>query len=736
MGHPRWVMRVMGLLRQRSRDTVRALRLLTLGALLVPVFIFAAAAWKDRSAILENAEKDGVKIVALFREQTDNLFSGHEIILDLAVERARGRDWEAIQSAPDLLRELEVIDRRLDGASEILLVDATGIVRATTVHKQPSEPPPAFDRRCFVSLSKNELQSCVGMPQPDASSEHNLFSLSQRLERDGAFDGIAQVAISADYLVGLWASSMPSAADIVTMYRSDGMILAQSGSQSPIGPRLPDLGKTLIDKIGKNDSGIIRTPLFADGADLITIYTKVAARPVYIGLSLNKDAVLGLWYANLAVYGLVAASAAVAIAVAFGAALRRAQSERLAVDRWQSEVEERLKTQEQLHQSQKMEGLGKLTGGISHDFNNLLTVITGNIDLARRAALDSRTEKFLQNASKAGESAVILTQRLLSFARQQVLQPRSVDLSHLVEGLDHLLLRTLGPDVRLKISGTPGLWPALVDPNQIEMIILNLAINARDAMPKGGTLSITVSNKEFGPDAPRELAPGQYVVLAVCDTGTGMDAAVLARATEPFFSTKEVGKGTGLGLSMMQSVVTQSGGTSRLRSQPGCGTQIELWLPRAPTPPEETEISKVQDVQQDSGVILVCDDDPAVLEFVCDVLDAKGYQSLPATGGRLAISKLNQNDLICLLVVDLTMPEMNGPGVIHEVRATHPQLPILLMTGNADPESIQADLPEIPILRKPFSQEQLTSRVAEVLGTGRKPHVSQRPEIAYLMTGA
>ena len=698
-----------------ASGTVRVLRWLTLVAFLLPTLLFAAAAWKDRATILDSAEDDGVRIAALFREQAGNLFTGHEMILDMIVDRVGGRDWDAIPSPADLLHELEVMDRRLDDESAIVVVDAAGKLRATTVHVQPNEPPPAADEQCFLALSRNVVGSCIGQPSTDPGSGRYLFTLSRRLERDGAFNGIAQVAISADYIVDLWASAAPNVSDIVTMFKSDGTVLAQSRQQSQSEPSLPDVGKSLIGKIGHNDAGIIRGPLATNGVDWITVFTKVAKNPVYISLSLDKSAILTTWYANLTVYGLVAASATAGIVMALGIALRRAQRERDAVNLWQAEVHERESAQELLRQSQKMESLGNLTGGIAHDFNNLLTVIIGNISMVKSVALDSDAQRYLRNALKAGDSAISLTQGLLAFARKQVLQPRSVDLLGLVEGMQGSLLRTLGSDVRLAVAANPDLWPALVDPNQLELIILNLAINANDAMPKGGTLSISASNGESGPDAPHDLAPGQYVVLMVTDTGSGMDEATLARATEPFFSTKEAGKGTGLGLSIMEGVVTQSGGATRLRSQLGHGTQVEVWLPRAYTPPEATTVHELYSEQRDSGAILVCDDNSAVLEFICDALQGKGYQVLPVTNGRKALSVLKANRAIRLLVVDFTMPDMNGAAVAREVRASRPLLPILLITGNADPEAIQSDLPDVPMLRKPFDREQLTARVADLL---------------------
>jgi len=236
-------------------------------------------------------------------------------------------------------------------------------------------------------------------------------------------------------------------------------------------------------------------------------------------------------------------------------------------------------------------------------------------------------------------------------------------------------------------------------------------------MPTGGILSITLSNAETGPGAPRELAPGRYVVLTVCDTGVGMDETTLARATEPFFTTKEPGKGTGLGLSMMQGVVSQSGGAARLRSRPGQGTQIEFWLPRAELAPAEPAVRRMHDEAEGDGAILVCDDNTAVLEYLCDALSTKGYRVLSATSGPSAISMLGKNESIRLLIVDFLMPEMNGAAVAREVRQRHPQLPILLITGNADPEVTHADLLDVPVLRKPFDRDQLATWVADLLAT-------------------
>jgi signal transduction histidine kinase len=712
----------MSVAKMGTGGTVRMLRQLALIGLLLPALLFAAAAWKDRLAILNAAEDDGTKMIELVHEQAGNLFTGHEIILNMLVNRMHDRDWDTIGNADTVLNELEDIDRRLDNTSEILLIDTTGAVRATTVRPRAGEPPPSVDRACFRALRANEIERCISRPHTGAESDRYVFSLSRRLIKDGKFNGVAQVAISADYLVGLWTSATPNVTDIVTLFTVDGDILAQSLPQQQSERILAGLGKSLIGKIGSDHSGIIRMPLIAGGPERITIYKKVAGNPAYVSLSLDKNAVLATWHANLTIYGLFAVCATAGILLALGIALRRAQREHQAVERWQAEVEEREKTQEQLRQSQKMESLGKLTGGIAHDFNNLLTVIIGNLSLMTPAVLDSQTLRFRESALKASRSAATLTQRLLAFARKQVLQPRSVALMTVVDGMQSLLQRMLGPDVQLVVSADSDLWPALVDPNQIEMVILNLAANSRHAMPDGGTLSITAANKEIGandPDAPHfpaRLMAGHYVVLTVSDTGVGMDAATLGRATEPFFTTKPTGEGTGLGLSMMHGVVTQSGGAARLFSEPGRGTQIEMWLPRAHVPPEELQSSEMRSLPHGGGALLICEDDPAVLELVRDTLTAQSYDVVSVTSGRDALSVLATDESIRLLVVDFTMREMNGGAVARTVRADHPNLPILLITGNADPDEIQANLPQkVAILCKPFTPKQLAQEVSALL---------------------
>ncbi|HKW54601.1 MAG TPA: ATP-binding protein [Stellaceae bacterium] len=397
--------------------------------------------------------------------------------------------------------------------------------------------------------------------------------------------------------------------------------------------------------------------------------------------------------------------------------LRQRSNELIAAnERLHSEMAEHRHTEGRLHQAQKMETMGQLTGGIAHDFNNLLTSVIGNLELAQlRVGGDAQLATLLESAQMAAQRGATLTQRLLAFARRQHLEPRPVDVPLVVNGVEKLLQQTIGPAIRLVIEADPRLWPARIDPNQLELAILNLAVNARDAMPEGGTLSIRSEGRRSAPDGLLELAPGDYVVVSVSDTGTGMDAQTLARAFEPFFTTKEVGRGSGLGLPMVQGFAAQSGGAVHLESAPGRGTKAELWLPRAAVTRVERDAAKPAARRPNAPAkILVCDDDRGVLEFVGTALRDSGHTVWEAYRPSDALRILEREQPIDLLLVDYAMPEMNGAAVMERARHHQPGLKLLLMTGDA--EALQSGgVAGVPLLSKPFKIAQLTDRVAQSL---------------------
>lgn len=368
-----------------------------------------------------------------------------------------------------------------------------------------------------------------------------------------------------------------------------------------------------------------------------------------------------------------------------------------------------------LTQAAKMDTIGQLTGGVAHDFNNLLTPIVANLDLLRRRfASDERAERLVSGALQAAERAATLTQRLLAFARRQTLQPQAVDTGALIDGMVELVSRSLGPTIEVVVDVPRRLSAARVDPNQLELALLNLAVNARDAMPAGGKLTIAASEMLVDERNASGLKAGRYIRLVVADTGTGMDKATLARAVEPFFSTKGVGKGTGLGLSMVHGLAAQSGGTLRMSSTPGHGTTVELWLPAT----DETGNSIARSTEapstlQRAATVLLVDDEELVRLSTADTLRDLGYTVVEASSGAQALSALRAGLEADILVTDYLMPGMSGGALVKEMRTAGYRLPALIVTGfaNAGVE-VPAD---IPTLAKPFRQADLAARLNELL---------------------
>lgn len=386
--------------------------------------------------------------------------------------------------------------------------------------------------------------------------------------------------------------------------------------------------------------------------------------------------------------------------------------------RLEREIEQRRAAEEQLRQAHKMEAIGQLTGGIAHDFNNLLTAVIGHLEMAQsRVGGDPRTAALVEVALRAAGRGAALTRHLLAFARRQHLEPRPVDIRAAIDGAAKILGQTIGPEIRLVIRSERVSHPAWADPNQLELAILNLALNARDAMPGGGTLQIGADDRERGSeDLPGELSLGDYVVVSVADTGTGMSPEVRARAVEPFFTTKQAGRGSGLGLSIVHGFAAQSGGSVRIASSPGKGTTVDLWLPRSVSQPLTSAEEEPDQVEARPGDarILVCDDDTDVLTFVASILRDGGHTVWAADNPSDALEVLERENPIDLLLVDYAMPGTNGLGVINRARARQRGLKVLLMSGHAD--ILHAGgAGGVPLLAKPFKISELSRRVTDIL---------------------
>jgi two-component system, cell cycle sensor histidine kinase and response regulator CckA len=383
---------------------------------------------------------------------------------------------------------------------------------------------------------------------------------------------------------------------------------------------------------------------------------------------------------------------------------------------------------EQLRQAQKMEAIGQLAGGIAHDFNNLLTAIGGYSEMSiRQLQAEDPLRHNLEEIKKAGDRAAALTRQLLAFSRKQVLQPKVLDLNSIVSEMEKMLRRLIGEDLELGTALDPELGSIKADPGQIEQVIMNLAVNARDAMPAGGKLTIETENVTLNEGYAEQhlaVAPGAYVMLAVTDTGTGMDEKTKTRIFEPFFTTKEVGKGTGLGLSTVYGIVKQSGGNISLHSEVGRGTTFKIYLPLIDEgAPEYKRSPEPEESLKGSETILLAEDEEIVRNLLRDVLKRYGYQVLEATNGGAAFLICERYEgAIHLLLTDVIMPEMSGRDLENRLRQLRPEMKVLYMSGYMDDSIVQHGIIDsaIPFLQKPFTTEALARKVRAVLQTDKK----------------
>lgn len=371
-------------------------------------------------------------------------------------------------------------------------------------------------------------------------------------------------------------------------------------------------------------------------------------------------------------------------------------------------IKEREQAQEALRQSQKMEAMGQLTGGVAHDFNNLLTPIVGSLDmLQRRGVGGEREQRLIAGAIQSAERARVLVQRLLAFARRQPLQLVPVDIAELIDNMGDLIQSTTGPQIRVVVQAAPNLPPAKADPNQLEMALLNLTVNARDAMPEGGTLNISATAECISQGHHATLAPNTYIRLSVKDTGVGMSEETLSRAVEPFFSTKGVGKGTGLGLSMVHGLAAQSGGHLTIESQPGHGTTIDLWLPISAAAANEILDGQSESVHMSPrGIALLVDDEILVRMSTADMLEDLGYEVVEADSAEEAVRIFGEGGGFDVVISDHLMPGMTGTDLARHVHSTRPDVPVLIVSGYAHVEGIDSTIPR---LTKPFRKDELAA---------------------------
>jgi signal transduction histidine kinase len=696
--------------------SVRLHRLLLVVSVLVPTTVFVAAAAWNRSEVLRENEETITRTTAILHEHARKVFDTVELVIGRVDDRVQGMTWDEI-SKPGTSAFLQQLKAPLNQVVSIWVTDANGRVQAGS---QPWDPNVTIaEREWFKAQKDRDAGSYISSAFEGKATQTASFAYSRRRSTpDGRFDGIIHVALSPEYFARFYQEAVPEGETVAALIRQDGEILARFPFRA-VSSRLPAASPLMRGIEVDADGGEISGRSALDGRDRIYAYRRVAPYPVYVTHGVDRAAVMQRWYDNMLVYGAVAALSSLTLLLVSWLALRRAQAEQQALLRLRRESEQRVIAEQQLLQSQKMESLGQLTGGIAHDFNNLLSVILGNLDLLRKRVSDDRAGRLLEGAIQGAQSGAALTQRLLAFSRRQDLTPQAVDISSLVGSMTDLLSRSLGPNIRIVTRFPPDLPTVRADPNQLELALLNLAVNARDAMPISGTISVSARAADVAAGEIQGLEAGSYVCVAVSDTGLGMDAATLARAVEPFFTTKGIGKGTGLGLSMIHGFAVQSGGTFRLTSVVGQGTTAEIWPPQGDDLPASEPVGEPARHEHRSCRILLVEDDPLVLSATTAMLEDLGHTVTAAATGEEALTILKADHAFDLTITDYAMPGVTGLELAKRIRAEWPDIPLLLASGRAELQD-EPDA-DIPRLAKPLRRDDVGSIIASLVAPDGEP---------------
>ncbi|WP_407523853.1 ATP-binding protein [Methylobacterium oryzisoli] len=714
----------------------RTLRLVVVAALILPLLVFGTGAGLSYQSHWREARARLARTLDVVREHATKVFETHDLVARQVQQALHGLDDADIRAREaDLHLSLAAMTRKLAQVSDIWVFDreAHPLVAASRV---PVPRGLDVSDRTYFQVHRD------GTVPP--GSDHISEVLSGRvggttffqvsMARAGAgepFSGVVAISVEPAYFRDFYAQVRAGGLDTITLIRADGAILARAPEIQASGQRLPAGSGFLTAVARAAEQGFYEAHSAIDGRERLYAYRKLTDYPVYVTAGLDRTTVLAEWRATMISHLYFGVPATLGLVLLTLTALRRTRRESLALAHLRAETARREASEEQLRQAQKMEAVGQLTGGLAHDFNNLLTIVLGSLELLQKRMpdADARQHRLMQNAVEGARRAAILTQRLLAFARRQPLDPRPLDANALVSGLSDLLRRTLGETVRLETVLGGGLWRSFADPNQMESTLLNLAVNARDALPEsGGRVTIETANAHLDEvyAAEHGVAAGQYVLLAVSDNGSGMVPEVLRRAFEPFYTTKDQGKGTGLGLSQVYGFIKQSGGHVKLYSEPGQGTTVKLYLPRY-TGLEDTRIivpePKLLPVAMASATVLLVEDEAAVRQFASEALGDLGYRVLAADSAASALALLAQHPEIDLLLTDVIMPEVNGRNLADEALRRRPDLKVVFMTGYTRNAIVHNGLldPGTHLITKPFTVSQVALKLQAVLSGDEPP---------------
>ena len=733
MPMPRLLDRIRTWLGLAPNDPQRPLRLLLIGSAILPAALFAFIAWQFYQQQQVDARDRLERTLGMIQEHAVKVFETFAIserYLEEAFRHVSDDDIQANEAA--FSARIRSMLQGIPQIRDLWVIDAHGHPLVSgTIYPMPRKLELA-DRDYFKAhLGGNEVENYVSEPVVARLAQFSFFAVTRkRLTEDGRFNGVYLVSISPDYFVDFYSRLPRAQSSVAALVRGDGTILA----------RYPDISKS-VERLSPNSPvlqalragatvGVVGGLSSFVQAQRVFAFKKLPNMDVMVITGIEQSQIRADWMRSISAHLLFGIPATIAMFALGMIALRRSQREASAHAQLRAETARRQITEQALQQAQKMEAVGRLTGGIAHDFNNLLTAIGGNIDLAARRLNppDERIIRTLNAARQASQRAATLVQRLLAFSRQHPQEVRAVDINRLVQGMSELLHRTLSEGVTIETVLGSGLWKCAIDPNQLENAIINLAVNARDAMPNGGRLTIETANA-FLDDAYAvrtggDFKPGQFIMVAVSDTGTGITPEVRDKIFEPFFTTKAVGAGSGLGLSMVYGFVKQSGGHVQVYTEPGEGTSFKLYFPRLPDDttvpaweaPTDSLVTPAQAASQRERILLV-EDDEDVRRYVAEALRDLGYRVETAPQASTALTLLETDTPFDLLFTDVVLPGgMNGRQLAERARELRPHLRVLFATGytrNAIIHHGRLDA-DVNLLVKPFTPDALERKLRQI----------------------
>ena len=711
---------------------------LILTALMLPFTFAGLFTWQDWRRTNAEAEARLERVLAVAQEHALKVVETNALVLDSIAGLMQGMTWSELQmDVPRVHSGLRALEQRIEQLRALHAVRPDGILYTIST----SWPTPVVDltsRDYFQRHRSGHFGLYFGAPLVGRTTGVLAFTMSQaRLDAQGRFDGVVLGSVLPSYFEQQWATlGSSSSGGQFTLFRIDGVVLAQypapESGDAREGARAGLL--ELARRTDREDRLRLTDP---SGEEWLAGFRRVGHEAIFVSFAQPRAAIFATWRQEALVTFALAALVALALGLVLRMAWQRWTAEQVALarlaataDALRDQIEKREAAEDQLRQAQRLEAVGRLTGGIAHDFNNLLTAILGTVHLLERhlgAGADDRSKRLLSAARDAVGRGAKLNASLLAFARRQPLKREALDANALVTGFEPLLARALGDAVTLKLRLAPQLPACQADAAQLEAALLNLAINARDAMPDGGEVELTSRTAWLTEDDLRnndDAHPGPYAELVLSDSGAGMSSEVMHRAFEPFFTTKGPGRGTGLGLSQVFGFMRQLGGHVAIRSTQGHGTAVSLFLPLmaggVPVPERVSASSRASVIAVASATVLVAEDDDQVREVAAEMLRDAGFRVLAAADGRQALALLERGEQVDVLFSDVVMPGgISGVELARRVRVTRPDIGVLLASGYAAQE-LRGEAPEFELLAKPYDRDDIVRKISALVRTARK----------------